>query len=37
MLGAALNPVPYGFLLAEDDSKITYKNTDNILLEGSRR
>lgn len=37
VLGAALNPIPYGFLLAEDTSNITWENTDNILLEGSRR
>lgn len=30
----AVNPVPYGFLLAEDSSNITFENTDNILLEG---
>jgi hypothetical protein len=36
VLGAALNPIPYGFLLAEDGSNITCENTDNILLENSR-
>lgn len=35
IFGAGLTPVPYGFLLAEDRSNITWENTDNILLEAS--
>ena len=36
IFGAGLDPVPYGFILAEDRSNITCENTDNILLENSR-
>ena len=37
IFGAALDPVPYGFILAEDRSNITCENSDNILLEASKQ
>lgn len=36
IFGAGLDPLPYGYILAEDRSNITYEDTGNIMLEASR-